>query len=84
MQPHLWRAFLYGTSGVIGLAGLAAVPVLLAGGDASAAWAVTLLFWSAALLVSLALAIRREDPVEDYLSRHERLAGPRRGAQLPG
>lgn len=84
MQPRLWRLLLYGTGGVVGLAGLSAVPVLVAGGGESAGLAVTLFFWSAALLVSLALAIRRDNPVEHYLSRHEPLAGPRPGAQLPG
>jgi hypothetical protein len=70
---------------LIGFAALCALIVSLAQGGPMAAWALVLFFWGAAVLASLAQAIlQRQDPVSRYLSRHEPLAGPRPGAELPG
>jgi hypothetical protein len=50
-----------------------------------AAWLLVLFFWCAAVLAVLARAVLpRQDPVSRYVSRHEPLAGPRPGAELPG
>jgi hypothetical protein len=72
----------------VALAGLAAFGALISGvaqGGPLAAWALVLFFWLAAVLAALAQAtVQRQDPVSRYVSRHEPLAGPRPGAELPG
>jgi len=85
MRLLLWKQALLGFAGAFGAIGLAAF--LLPAGQTGqiGAWALVLFFWGAALLAALAQYIgQRQDPVDRYLARHERLAGPRPGSGLPG
>ena len=85
MRRYLpWRQLSLANMVVIGCAGLASV-LLLAHADLGAAWALVLVFWGAALLAALVQTVaQRHHPIHRYLARHEPLAGPRPGAELPG
>lgn len=80
-----WRQLSIMSLALIGLVAFCALIVGLAEGGQMAALALVLFFWGGAVLASLAQAIlQRQDSVRRYLSRHEPLAGPRPGAELPG
>ncbi len=85
MQYERWKRALYLGLAVVCLVALAAAFAVAGEGGRAGVWALILFYWGTALLMVLVHHLAgRQDAVSRYLARHEPLAGPRPGSELPG